>query len=219
MPAHLQPEARDDLLKRLAPELQAWQEHWDTDDGALEPEEALSDEEPDAAPAKKQRLPEQFSAGPVEAVWAEDGEYYPAMVSSVDKDGNIVVDWADEAAAHRILHPSRVRRPSAPCDGYPYHAWKDLGPGQLGFNAQAQEFLQSSHAWRLPSQGEVALLPQQQAVVCLMHPRSEVARLLCDHNVGSGKTLIMIRSLDNMYFDSRAKIAIFPKDSNTKNCM
>ena len=26
------------------PELQAWQEHWDTDDGALEPGEVLSDE-------------------------------------------------------------------------------------------------------------------------------------------------------------------------------
>ena len=39
-----------------------------------------------------------------------------------------------------------------------------------------------------------------------------VARLLADHNTGSGKTLVIIRVLDNFYFDKRAKIAVFPKD-------
>ena len=29
---------------------------------------------------------------------------------------------------------------------------------------------------------------------------------------GSGKTLVLIRVLDNFYFDARAKICIFPKD-------
>ena len=28
----------------------------------------------------------------------------------------------------------------------------------------------------------------------------------------SGKTLVIIRVLDNFYFDKRAKIAVFPKD-------
>eukprot|EP00913_Durusdinium_trenchii_P002885 g2672.t1 len=42
---HLQGPARQDLLRRLKPEFQAWQEQWDTDDGALEPEEDLSEEE------------------------------------------------------------------------------------------------------------------------------------------------------------------------------
>ena len=39
-----------------------------------------------------------------------------------------------------------------------------------------------------------------------------VARLLADHNTGSGKTLVIIRVLDDFYFDKRAKIAVFPKD-------
>ena len=34
-----------------------------------------------------------------------------------------------------------------------------------------------------------------------------VARLLADHNTGSGKTLVIIRVLDDFYFDKRAKIA------------
>lgn len=33
-----------------------------------------------------------------------------------------------------------------------------------------------------------------------------------DHNIGSGKTLLMLRIVDNYYFDKRPRIVIFPKD-------
>ncbi|CAE7228607.1 unnamed protein product, partial [Symbiodinium natans] len=39
LPGHLRQEARCDLRRRLEPELVAWQEHWDADDRALEPED------------------------------------------------------------------------------------------------------------------------------------------------------------------------------------
>ena len=38
-----------------------------------------------------------------------------------------------------------------------------------------------------------------------------VARSETRHNTGSGKTLVMIHTLDNFYADPRPKIAIFPK--------
>lgn len=74
-------------------------------------------------------------------------------------------------------------------------------------------------SWRSSTQGHVELLPQQKVVANLVHPRSPVARLLVDHNTGSGKTLCMIRVLDNFFFDARAKIVIFPKASSASKAI
>ncbi|CAK9092997.1 unnamed protein product [Durusdinium trenchii] len=165
---HLQGPARQDLLRRLKPEFQAWQEQWDTDDGALEPEEDLSEEE----------------------YWDSDG------------------DGQDIKKARRA--------PPALTDDYPM-VWGQHLPGYAGFNQKAQECLRSLASWRSSTQGHVELLPQQKVVANLVHPRSPVARLLVDHNTGSGKTLCMIRVLDNFFFDARAKIVIFPKDTVVDN--
>lgn len=66
-------------------------------------------------------------------------------------------------------------------------------------------------AWKPPSLRTPELLHQQQVVAALLHPQSPVQRLLADHNTGSGKTLVMIHTLDNFYADPRPKVAIFPK--------
>ena len=87
-----------------------------------------------------------------------------------------------------------------------------LKQGMDGFNAVTKGFLSSCPDWKSPSSGNVDLLPQQRVVATLVHPQSPVARLLADHNTGSGKTLVIIRVLDDFYFDKRAKIAVFPKD-------
>ena len=87
--------------------------------------------------------------------------------------------------------------------------------GQPGFNEAARRFLAAE--WRSPSTGSIVLLPQQEVVAKLMHPKSPVERLLADHNTGSGKTLAMIRVLDNFFDDPRPKVCCFPKDSVVSN--
>ena len=57
----------------------------------------------------------------------------------------------------------------------------------------------------------------QQNVALLSHPKSPVDRLLIDHNTGSGKTFLMLRVLDNYFFDPRPKITVFPKDTLCDN--
>ena len=108
-----------------------------------------------------------------------------------------------------------------PDDGYP-SLWRGLTQGTKGFNAEARRVLSAllpdgEHAWRSPTQGNIKLLRQQEVVALLVHPKSPVSRLLCDHNTGSGKTLCVIRIVDNFFFDGRAIIAIFPKDSVVDN--
>lgn len=72
-------------------------------------------------------------------------------------------------------------------------------------------------SWDSPTQGRVELLPQQKVVASLVHPASPVSRLLCDHNTGSGKTLCMVRIVDNFYFDGRPKVLVFPKETVANN--
>ena len=115
----------------------------------------------------------------------------------------------------------RRKAPPVPDDGYP-SLWAGISQGSRGFNAEARRVLSAllpggEHAWCSPTQGRIKLLLQQEVVALLVHPKSPVSRLLCDHNTGSGKTLCMIRIVDNFFFDGRAKIAIFPKDSVVDN--
>jgi len=50
----------------------------------------------------------------------------------------------------------------------------------------------------------------QQTVPFLVHPATNINRLLVVHRTGAGKTLTMIKVLDNFYEDRRAKVVIFP---------
>ena len=118
---------------------------------------------------------------------------------------------ADESPEKRARLGGAAEAP-APDDGYPQELWPaEPRQGQVGFNAVAKAFLDRC-SWTSPAAGEVQLLKQQHVVARIFHPKSPVQRLLADHNTGSGKTLIMIRALDNYYLDPRAKIAVFPKD-------
>eukprot|EP00927_Polykrikos_kofoidii_P019434 TRINITY_DN19085_c0_g1_i1.p1 TRINITY_DN19085_c0_g1~~TRINITY_DN19085_c0_g1_i1.p1 ORF type:complete len:1385 (+),score=298.90 TRINITY_DN19085_c0_g1_i1:28-4155(+) len=54
------------------------------------------------------------------------------------------------------------------------------------------------------------LLPHQESVAFLLDPSSPVQRLLLDHAPGMGKTLVMLRLLDNFFDDPRPKLALFP---------
>ena len=118
----------------------------------------------------------------------------------------------DERQAKR-----RRKAPPVPADGYPGHLWHGLEQGKAGFNAAAKRVLHSilagPEAWKAPTQGDVALMTEELVSSVMLHPKSPIQRVLLDHNTGSGKTLIMLRALDNYFFDPRAKIVIVPKDN------
>ena len=98
--------------------------------------------------------------------------------------------------------------------------WSSCGPkpGEEAFakyasNCLAKAALGSSKS---PFAGLRMRLHQESAAF-LLHPESPVKRLLVDHATGTGKTLIMLRMLDNYFDDDRPKVAIFPKDAVCDN--
>jgi hypothetical protein len=102
-------------------------------------------------------------------------------------------------------------------DALPYpEVWeKDcpLRPGDQGFNSYAATCLVKAKLGTETSMfSGFGLRLHQETCSFLVNPNSPVARLLVDHATGTGKTLIMVRILDNFFDDPRPKVAIFPKD-------
>jgi len=86
-------------------------------------------------------------------------------------------------------------------------------PGEKGFNAHAGKCLArvGLGGEDSPFAGLGMRLPQE-SVSFLLHPSSPVQRLLVDHAPGTGKTLTMLRVLDNFFDDPRPKLALFPTE-------
>ena len=68
-----------------------------------------------------------------------------------------------------------------------------------------------------PIDKELNLQPYQKTVEYLAHPFSPVQRLLVAHRTGAGKTVTMVRILDNYFYDPRPKIVILPTRSTVVN--
>lgn len=94
-----------------------------------------------------------------------------------------------------------------------WSAYNPPTPGDQGFNAYAAERLARAGLGKPSSPfAGLGLHLHQESAAFLIHPKSPMTRLLVDHATGSGKTLILIRMLDNYFDDPRPKVAIFPKD-------
>jgi len=93
-----------------------------------------------------------------------------------------------------------------------------LKPGQEGFTQQASRCLAQARlgTQRSPFAG-LGMRLHQESASFLLHPDSPVERLLVDHATGTGKTLIMLRMLDNYFDDPHPKVAIFPKHAVCDN--
>jgi len=93
-----------------------------------------------------------------------------------------------------------------------------LKPGEEGFTKQAAGCLAKAGLGtpKSPFAGLKMRLHQESASF-LLHPDSPIERLLVDHATGTGKTLIMLRMLDNYFDDPRPKVAIFPKEAVCDN--
>lgn len=100
----------------------------------------------------------------------------------------------------------------------PYPAWPE-GPsvGEPGFSEHAGSVLQAHAGATDPvgcmcSQDSHTLQPFQRSVAFLAHPNAPTQRLLVCHQIGSGKTLTMLSTLENYYLDPRPKVVIFPSE-------
>lgn len=91
-------------------------------------------------------------------------------------------------------------------------------PGQEGFGVYASSCMARAKLGSAESPfGGLGLRLHQESAAFLAHPSSPLQRLLVDHATGTGKTLIILRILDNFFDDPRPKVAIFPKDSVCDN--
>lgn len=95
-------------------------------------------------------------------------------------------------------------------------AWQVL-PGKPGFNDYVQKvMLEKGIRPKAPtctfSATEVTLQPYQETVKWLVHPATPINRFLAVHRTGAGKTLEMIKILENFWEDDRPRVLLFPTE-------
>jgi hypothetical protein len=98
--------------------------------------------------------------------------------------------------------------------GIPPRKWT-LRPGDAGFNAYAVELLRAAG---LPPDMSCAADPAalkrdrlyQRVLAWLVHPHTPIRRLLVAWQLGMGKTIGMLRVLDNYFETSWPKLILFP---------
>ena len=101
--------------------------------------------------------------------------------------------------------------------------WKKC-PGDEGFRAYAvkrfRQYLADSQATfgiKCTQDGSFQLQAYQLIIQYLVSPFTPIKRMLLVHKTGSGKTLTILRVLNNFYDDNRPKVIIFPNDSVRDN--
>ena len=88
--------------------------------------------------------------------------------------------------------------------------------GKSGFNAKTTEVLTALHVKGAQRCGETrddgTLEPMlhQATTRALLHPLTPVSRALVIHPTGTGKSLVMIQTLDNFFYDTRDKVIVVP---------
>lgn len=103
----------------------------------------------------------------------------------------------------------------------PFDHWpSDIKQGKPGINEYIMErFVQYKlfNNMDIKCTVDFELMAYQYFVYQLVRPYSEIQRLLCVHRTGAGKTLTIIMCLNNFFYDSRAKILLFPTQSVAQN--
>jgi len=104
-----------------------------------------------------------------------------------------------------------------------HSVWNPLRkPGSEGFNRYAWNMMDRDGVLaklgiQCPIPGKEVLQAYQQTVRYLVHPATTVNRFLVAHSTGAGKSLTMVRVLENFYDDPRPKVIIFPNDKVRNN--
>lgn len=114
------------------------------------------------------------------------------------------------------------RRRTASSELYPPQ-WTTKGPfpGTRGFNVYVRTLLdaaiKSRHLHCPNGQNQNTDQWHQEVLKYLVHPKTPIHRLLAVWQLGTGKTLGMIRVLENFVADQRPKILVFPTDALVNN--
>lgn len=99
--------------------------------------------------------------------------------------------------------------------------WRERGPrpGDEGFGRYVAELLGRANLARTLTCDFSRPVDQwyQNVLSFLVHPRSPIDRLLVVWQLGAGKTLGMLRVLDNYFTDPRPKVLVFPTDQLVQN--
>lgn len=88
--------------------------------------------------------------------------------------------------------------------------------GTPGFNAKTTEVLNALHVTgarecnRMRSDGTREPMLHQATARALLHPLTPVSRALVIHPTGTGKSFVMINTLDNFFYDTRDKVIVVP---------
>lgn len=88
--------------------------------------------------------------------------------------------------------------------------------GTPGFNAKTTEVLNALHVTgarecnKVRSDGTREPMLHQATARALLHPLTPVSRALIIHPTGTGKSFVMINTLDNFFYDTRDKVIVVP---------
>lgn len=131
--------------------------------------------------------------------------------------------WKNEEKAQRYKLWERRQTITELEDRLYPNKW-DNNPGNEGFNAYVtgifhhNDIFAKDEAIACPSSdGTKEDQAYQKTLTWMFHPKSPMTRLGVIHRTGSGKTLSMIRCLENFIDDPRPKLAIFPNDEVRDN--
>ena len=88
--------------------------------------------------------------------------------------------------------------------------------GTPGFNAKTTDVLNTLHVTgarecnKVRSDGTREPMLHQATARALLHPLTPVSRALVIHPTGTGKSFVMINTLDNFFYDTRDKVIVVP---------
>ncbi|MAE21536.1 MAG: hypothetical protein CMK92_03810 [Pseudomonas sp.] len=150
----------------------------------------------------------------------------PYVCHPIDKTcvrrGDLGADLAIEAQYQQARRnpPKRVPARRRYDNRSPWNP--DKVPGTTGFNTYAYQQMERDGVVKgaeiaCPVPGRTVLQAYQKTVSYLVHPDTTVNRMLVAHRTGAGKTLTMIKVLQNFYNDPRPKVVIFPNDKVRNN--
>ena len=93
-----------------------------------------------------------------------------------------------------------------------------LAPGMEGFNAYCRKRLQEANLpHTLSCDPDARNRWYQETVKFLTIPTTPIKHLLVCHQLGTGKTITMLRVLDNYYDDTRPRLLLFPTETVAEN--
>jgi hypothetical protein len=93
-----------------------------------------------------------------------------------------------------------------------------LSPGDDGFNQLCRTILIDARLPRtLKCSGGQQDRWYQETIRFLVHPTTPIRHLLVCHQLGTGKTITMLRVLDNYFDDIRPRLLLFPTETVAEN--